>query len=142
MDGLETQMEQCNFRKKVILIVRLIPFEKLLDFLGNQHGLCRLSLSTGDVDWNAAVHPSMLDVSSQNQEMNLLDNPFGKRLFVLHESGDEVESVFMSDDVEMVFQRLLVDSQPTQDEIRFMESKSVTLYGIGVVSVFDGELVV
>ena len=74
--------------------------------------------------------------------MNLLDDPFGKRLFILHELRNEVESLFVADDIKMVFQGLLVDGQSTEDEIRFLKGQGVAFDGIGIVGVFDGKLII
>ena len=135
-------MEQCNLRQEVILLIASIPLQKFLNLLGNQYGFRRLSLSARDVNGNTSIHPSVLDISSQDQKMNLLDDPFGKRLFILHELRNEVESLFVADDIKMVFQGLLVDGQSTEDEIRFLKGQSVAFDGIGIVGVFDGELFV
>ena len=74
--------------------------------------------------------------------MDLLDNAFRQRRVFLHKLAHIIERFLMTDSFHMIFQRLLVNSQSTENKVRFPKRQRIALNGIGVVCVFNCELLV
>ena len=91
--------------------------------------------------WYPTVEPPILRPVHHHQRVDLFDNGFGERGFVLYKFLYIYKSVAMPHRLQMVFQRLAVNSETRQNQSRLPKRQRIALDRVGIIGVLHQKLI-
>ena len=141
MDPLKLDMKTRELRHNVIPVCGVF-LQKLFHLRFDEVGLYRLMMSAHYANRDSSVDTSVVLFVGKHKIMNLLDDALCQRRVFFYKLTDIIKCFLVPYSLHVIFQRLLIYRQSSQDKISFPERQRIALYRVGVIGVFDSKLLV
>lgn len=132
-------MEQCCTLNGVQFFITCKFSNQIFHLFRNKEWIRRYMIGSHDSNRNTAIYTTIIGPVHEYQRMDLLDNAFRKRNVIFYYILYIEKSISMTNYLQVVFQRLLINGDTFQNQSGFLKSQCIAFDGIGVVGIFNEE---